>query len=87
APTILSIGNSFGFGAIHYGVVMIIMMQLGAITPPVGSFLFVSCAIGHLPIEKSVKPMIPFIITIIIAIMISFFVPQIVTFLPDLLLG
>ena len=87
APTILSIGNSFGFGAIHYGVVMVIMMQLGAITPPVGSFLFVSCAIGHLPIEKSVKPMIPFIITIIIAIMISFFVPQIVTFLPDLLLG
>lgn len=87
APTILSIGNSFGFGAIHYGVVMVIMMQLGAITPPVGSFLFVSCAIGHLPIEKSVKPMIPFIITIIIAILISFFVPQIVTFLPDLLLG
>ncbi|PKL06453.1 MAG: TRAP transporter large permease [Spirochaetae bacterium HGW-Spirochaetae-9] len=87
APTILSIGNSFGFSAIHYGVVMVIMMQLGAITPPVGSFLFVSCAIGHLPIEKSVKPMIPFIITIMIAILISFFVPQIVTFLPDLLLG
>lgn len=87
APTILSIGNSFGFGATHYGVIMVIMMQLGAITPPVGSFLFVSCAIGKLPIEKSVKPMIPFIITIIIAILISFFVPQIVTFLPDLLLG
>ncbi|MFZ3109888.1 MAG: TRAP transporter large permease [Rectinemataceae bacterium] len=87
APTILSIGNSFGFGAIHYGVVMVIMMQLGAITPPVGSFLFVSCAIGNLPLEKSVKPMIPFIITILIAIMLSFFVPQIVTFLPDLLLG
>ncbi len=87
APTILSIGNSFGFGAIHYGVVMVIMMQLGAITPPVGSFLFVSCAIGHLPLEKSVKPMIPFIITIIIAVLISFFVPQVVTFLPDLLLG
>ena len=87
APTILSIGNSFGFRAIHYGVVMVIMMQLGAITPPVGSFLFVSCAIGHLPIEKSVKPMIPFIATIIITILISFFVPQIVTFLPDLILG
>ncbi len=87
APTILSIGNSFGFGAIHYGVVMVIMMQLGAITPPVGSFLFVACAIGQLPIEKSIKPMIPFVITIIIAILISFFVPQIVNFLPDLLLG
>jgi C4-dicarboxylate transporter DctM subunit len=86
SATILSIGNSFGFSPIHYGVVMVIMMQVGAITPPVGSFLFVSCAIGHLPIEKSVKPLIPFIITILITILLSFFVPQIVMYLPNLLL-
>jgi C4-dicarboxylate transporter DctM subunit len=87
AATILSIGNSFGFDPIHYGVVMVIMMQVGAITPPVGSFLFVSCGIAKLPIDKAVKPLIPFIITIFVTILLSFFVPQLVVFFPKLILG
>ena len=66
APTILSIGNIFGFDPIFYGVVMTIMMQVGAITPPVGSFLFVACGVGDLPIQKAVKPLIPFIITVLL---------------------
>lgn len=86
AATILSIGNSFGFNPVHYGVVMVIMMQLGAITPPVGSFLFVSCGIGHVSIEKATKPLIPFIFIVLITILLSFFVPQIVMYLPNLLL-
>jgi tripartite ATP-independent transporter DctM subunit len=85
APTVLSIGNAFGFNPIHYGVVMTIMMQVGAITPPVGSFLFVSCAIGKLPIDKATVPLIPFIVTVLLTILISFFVPEVVMFLPNLL--
>lgn len=84
APTVLAIGNAFGFGAIHYGVVMVIMMQVGAITPPVGSFLFVACGVGNLPIEKAVKPLIPFIATVLIVILLSFFIPGLVTFLPSI---
>jgi C4-dicarboxylate transporter DctM subunit len=82
APTVLAIGNSFGFDAIHYGVVMVILMQVGAITPPVGSFLFVSCGVANLPIEKAVKPLLPFIASVMVVIVISFFVPLLVTFLP-----
>jgi C4-dicarboxylate transporter DctM subunit len=85
APTILAIGNAFGFDPIHYGVVMVIMMQVGAITPPVGSFLFVSCAIGNLSIEKATPPLIPFIITVLLTILICFFVPEIVTAIPNML--
>lgn len=86
AATIMSIGNSFGFNPVHYGVVMVIMMQLGAITPPVGSFLFVSCGIGHVSIEKATKPLIPFIFIVLVTILLSFFVPKIVMYLPNLLL-
>jgi len=82
APTVLAIGNAFGFDAIHYGVVMVILMQVGAITPPVGSFLFVSCGVANLPIEKAVKPLLPFIASVMVVIVISFFVPLLVTFLP-----
>jgi C4-dicarboxylate transporter DctM subunit len=87
AATILSIGNSLGFDPIHYGVVMVIMMQVGAITPPVGSFLFVSCGIAKLPIDKAAKPLIPFIATIMVTILLSFFIPQLVVTLPNLILG
>lgn len=87
AATILSIGNSFGFDPIHYGVVMVIMMQVGAITPPVGSFLFVSCGIAKLPIDRAVKPLLPFIVTIMVTILLSFFIPQLVVTLPTLILG
>lgn len=85
AATVLSIGKAFGFDPILYGVLITITMQLGAITPPVGSFLFVACAIGKLPLEKSVKPMIPFIITVLIMVLICFLIPQTVTFLPGLI--
>ncbi|MDX9783192.1 MAG: TRAP transporter large permease [Spirochaetia bacterium] len=87
AATIVSIGNSFGFDPIHYGVVMVIMMQVGAITPPVGSFLFVSCGIAKLPIDKAAKPLIPFIATIMVTILLSFFIPQLVVSLPNFILG
>lgn len=85
APTVLAIGNAFGFDAIHYGVVMVILMQVGAITPPVGSFLFVSCGVANLPIEKAVKPLIPFIASVMLVIVISFFIPPLVTLLPSTL--
>lgn len=86
APTVLAIGNAFGFDAIHYGVVMVILMQVGAITPPVGSFLFVSCGVANLPIDKAVKPLIPFIGTVLVVILLSFFIPSIVTVLPKIII-
>ena len=87
ATTTLAIGNSFGFSPIHFGVVMTIMMQLGAITPPVGTFLFISCGVAGLPMEKSIKPLLPYIGVIILAMILCFAFPQIVTWLPDLLYG
>jgi len=83
---VLAIGNAFGFDAIHYGVVMVILMQVGAITPPVGSFLFVSCGVANLPIDKAVKPLIPFIGTVLVVILLSFFIPPIVTVLPKMII-
>ena len=84
AITVLNCGNALGFNPIHYGVIMVIIMQVGAITPPVGTFLFISCGIADLPLEKSVRALMPYLITILLAVVIMVFVPQIVTFLPFL---
>jgi len=85
ATTVLSVGNSYGFDPVHFGVIMVIIMQLGAITPPVGTFLFISCSVAKLPIEKSAKPLLPYIAVVILAVVLSLFLPQIVTALPSLM--
>ena len=87
APTVLAIGNSLGFDPIHFGVLMVIIMQLGAITPPVGTFLFISCGVAKLPMEQSVKPLLPYIASVIIIFILGFLFPQIVTWLPGLIYG
>jgi C4-dicarboxylate transporter DctM subunit len=84
ASSVLAIGNALHFDPIHYGVMMVIVMQVGAITPPVGTFLFISCGIAKLPLEKSVRALLPYIVVIMAVIIIMLFVPQIVTFLPSL---
>ncbi|MCL2763612.1 MAG: TRAP transporter large permease [Treponema sp.] len=84
ATIVLSIGTAFQFDPIHYGVLMVIVMQLGAITPPVGTFLFVSCSIAKLPLEKSIGALMPYILVIVAVAVVILFVPQIVTFLPSL---
>ncbi len=87
APTVLAIGNALGFDSIHFGVLMVIIMQLGAITPPVGTFLFIACGVAKLPMEQSIKPLLPYIGTVIIIFVLGFLFPQIVTFLPNLIYG
>ena len=83
AASVLAIGNALNFDPVHYGVMMVIVMQVGAITPPVGTFLFISCGIARLPLEKSVRPLLPYIAVILLVIVAMLFIPQLVTFLPS----
>ncbi|MDR3229959.1 MAG: TRAP transporter large permease [Synergistaceae bacterium] len=85
ATSILSVGNALGFDPIHYGVLIVVVMQVGAITPPVGTFLFISCGIAHLPLEDSVGALLPYIFVILLVIVAMIFIPQIVTFLPSMI--
>lgn len=81
ATTTATVGAHLGFHPIHFGVLMVITMLLGAITPPVGSMLFVSCSIAKLPIEKSVKILLPFIAVLFAVAIAVLFVPQLVLFM------
>ena len=87
AATVLAIGNSLGFDPIQFGVPMVIVMQLGAITPPVGTFLFISCGVAKLPVEKAAKPLLPYIATVVIVVALAFVFPPLVTWLPGLIYG
>jgi C4-dicarboxylate transporter DctM subunit len=87
ATSVLAIGNTLGFDPVHYGVMMVIIMQLGAITPPVGTFLFIACGVAKLPLEKSVKPLMPYMLVIVLVVVLMLFIPPLVTFMPSLIMG
>jgi C4-dicarboxylate transporter DctM subunit len=66
-------------------MVCVIASAIGHITPPVGLCLFVGMAISGLPMDKLLKPLLPFIGAIIVALLIVAFIPEVVLFLPRLL--
>ena len=75
AAPVLAAGTSLGFDPIHFGVFIVITMQLGAITPPVGAFLFICTSIARIPLEKSVRVLIPFFLMILVITIMVLFIP------------
>ena len=85
-PILLPVATAAGMDPVQFGVVLILNLAIGLITPPVGTCLFVGCAIGQIPIEKTVKGMAPFYLAMIVTLLLVTFVPQFSLFLPDLLI-
>lgn len=83
-PILLPVATSAGMDPVHFGVVLILTLGIGLVTPPVGSVLFVGSAIGKIPIEKSSKAMLPFYGIMIIVLLLVAYIPQISLFLPNL---
>ena len=86
-PVILPIWMSLGLSPIHLGVVMVLNLGIGLLTPPVGSTLFIGSAISGIKIEKLAKSMIPFYITMFVALLVLTYFPQSFMWLPNMLYG
>lgn len=86
-PILVPIVVSYGVDPIHFGIVMILNLMIGMLTPPVGMVLFVLSRMTPVPFEKICKAMLPFLAMCVIALLIITFVPQLVTFLPGILMG
>jgi len=84
-PVLLPGAQALGIHPIHFGMVCVIASAVGHITPPVGLCLFVGMAISGLPMEKLVKPLLPFLGAIIAVLLVVAFVPETVLFIPRLL--
>lgn len=84
-PIFLPVAQSLGIDPIQFGMILLVNLGLGLCTPPVGSCLFVGCAVGKLPMEQAVKTIWPFYIAILIALMLITFIPAISMTLPGLL--
>lgn len=84
-PIFLPVAKSVGMDAIQFGVMMVMNLSIGTITPPVGSVLFVGSSIAKLKVEDTIKRLVPYFVAIVIALLLVTFVPAISTWLPTVL--
>jgi C4-dicarboxylate transporter, DctM subunit len=85
-PVFLPVVNGLGIDLVFFGVLMAINICIGTLTPPVGVCLYVSSGIAKVSIEEVTKEIVPFLIVIISALFLFVIFPQIITFLPNLLM-
>ena len=84
APIFAPLAAQFGINPVHFGVIFVLLVSVGALTPPVGSMLFVSAKVGETPVTKIIRNLIPFYIALLAALILLIAIPELVTFLPSL---
>lgn len=78
--------KTLGMSPIQFGIMLMLNLGIGLCTPPVGSALFVGCAVGKISIEEATKAMVPFYITMIVVLLLITFVPDFSMFIPNLVM-
>ena len=82
-PVLTPLVNTMGIDPLHFAIVFILALQTGGLTPPVGVLLFIVASIGHVPLSKCVKPVIPFVLIMLLVVLLIIFVPDIAIWLPS----
>ncbi len=83
-PVLLPVTNALGIDPVHFGMIMLVNLGIGLITPPVGSVLFVASAVSKQKIEQVVKAMLPFYAVLFLVLLLITYIPAISLFLPKL---
>lgn len=84
---LLPVVSEVGVDPVHFGLIMMLVVVLGLVTPPVGVSMYTVCSILDCSIEDYVKECAPFIIAIILVDILLVFFPQLVLFIPNLIFG
>jgi tripartite ATP-independent transporter DctM subunit len=86
-PILYPVVIALGLDPVHFGIILILNLGIGLITPPVGTVLFVGCAIGKVSIEQASKALIPFFFVMVGVLMLITYVPAISMWLPNMFSG
>ncbi|TDC57103.1 TRAP transporter large permease [Actinomadura sp. KC345] len=84
-PILLPIAAEFGVDPMHFGVIIIMNLMIGLLTPPIGAVLYVMSPVARMPVHEVFRGTLPFLLPLLVVLMLVTFVPSIVTFLPKLL--
>ena len=85
-PVMLPVATGLGIDPVHYGVIYVLNLMIGLITPPVGALLFIQTKIAKVSINALVRELLPHIGVLILVLIAATYIPQIVLWLPNLIL-
>lgn len=84
APILIPIAQAFDVNLVHFGVIMVVNLAIGMVTPPLGITLFVASNISKVPLSGMFRAIIPYIGAMVATLLVLTYVPQIVMFLPSI---
>lgn len=85
-PVFLPIVNQLGIDLVHFGVVMVLNLMIGQITPPFGMCLFTIAQVGGLNVEKISHATLPWVAPLVVVLIASLFIPELIVWLPNVLM-
>jgi len=86
-PILLPLAQSIGLDPVHFGVILVVNLNIGLATPPLGVCLIVASPIAEVPLEKIALATVPFLIASICVLFLISYVPQVVMLIPRLFMG
>lgn len=87
APLLVPVVTQLGIDVIHFGLICIVNIMIGGLTPPFGSMMFTCCSITRCSLQDFVKEVIPFIVALLISLLLVTYIPILTLIVPNLLYG
>jgi C4-dicarboxylate transporter, DctM subunit len=87
APILFPTAVKLGIDPIHLGIVYVVNMEIGLVTPPVGLNLFVASGITKMPLMDVVRAALPWLMVLLSFLVVVTYIPEISTYLPNLMFG
>jgi C4-dicarboxylate transporter, DctM subunit len=84
APILAPVAQKFGIDPIHFGLVMVVNLALGMITPPFGVNLFAACTVAKISLDRIVTQLVPFVLVVLACLLVITYVPALSLTLRDL---
>lgn len=84
APILAPVAQHFGIDPVHFGLIMVVNLALGMITPPFGVNLFAACTVARISLDRIVTSLIPFVLVVLACLMVITYVPSLSLALRDL---
>jgi tripartite ATP-independent transporter DctM subunit len=85
-PILMPLVIQLGIDPVHIGLVIVLNLMIGLITPPVGMCLYATSKVAQLPLDRMIRGTVPFYLPLFITLMLITFIPELVTWLPDRLI-
>ena len=84
APILAPVAMHFGIDPVHFGLIMVVNLALGMITPPFGVNMFAACTVAKISLDRIIKHLLPFVGVILVCLLVITYVPSISLTLRDL---